>query len=55
MELPLTEMGEIMEKTAFDLLGKVIAYLYAFENDSVDSKNTDEGERKENYFSYILR
>lgn len=60
MELPLTEsgggVGEVnMEKLVFGSLGKITAYLYAFENDSAESKNTNEGERKENYWSHVLR
>lgn len=35
-------------------LGKIIAYLYAFENDSVENENTVEGEMK-NYWSQFLR
>lgn len=41
MELPLTEMGMTMEKTVFRSLGKITAHLCAFENGSVESKNTE--------------
>lgn len=40
-------MGKTMEKTVLGSLGKIIAYLYAFENNSAESKNTDESEEGE--------
>lgn len=40
-------MGKTMEKTVLGSLGKMIAYLYAFENNSAESKNTDESEEGE--------
>lgn len=46
MELPLTEMGMTMEKTVFRSLGKITARLCAFENGSIESKNTEERGRR---------
>lgn len=46
MELPLTEMGKTMEKTVFRSSGKITAHLCAFENGSVESRNTEERGRR---------
>lgn len=49
MGLPLTVIGQTWKKV-FRSLGKIIIYMYTFEDDSVESENTDNGREEGDLF-----
>lgn len=49
MGLPLTVIGQTWKKV-FRSLGKIIIYMYTFEDDSVENENTDNGREEGDLF-----